>query len=62
MAQAWPQGHHIYCHRHRHTNCTEYMSGKVGLTDQQQKPMLAQLSHPKTDVGECYFPSSVEIL
>ena len=40
-AQAWPQWHHIYCHRHLHTNCTEYMSRKVGLTDQQKKPMLA---------------------
>lgn len=41
IAQAWPQGYQIYCHRHLHTNCTEYLSRKVGLTDQQNKPVLA---------------------
>ena len=41
IARAWPQAYQIYCHRHLHTNCTEYLSRKVGLTDQQKKPVLA---------------------
>ena len=41
IAQVLSQGHHIYCRRHLHTYCTEYMSRKVGLTDQQKKPLLA---------------------
>ena len=40
IAQAWPQGRQLYCHRHLHTNCTEYLSRKVGLTDQEKRPVL----------------------
>ena len=39
IAQAWPQGHHIYCHRHLRTNGTECML-ITSLSDQQKKPVL----------------------
>ncbi|MDY6930033.1 MAG: hypothetical protein SWN10_23530, partial [Pseudomonadota bacterium] len=43
IAQSWPTGCQMYCHRHLYRNCSDYLHHKVGMSDEAKKPLLAAI-------------------
>lgn len=43
VAQAWPTGYQVFCHRHLYRNCSDYLQHKVGMSDKAKNTLLSAI-------------------